>query len=116
MMNQEEKICRQYKTKVRCFQMIPYRFEFDGRINDKSCSQTFPPGYSIYVEEFNLDDPGPDNFVLVDGRALGYSAKLKWEDRERPLWKKLPRSNPLNRKSNRRPNIPCVTKLKVSKN
>ena len=115
-MNQEEKICRLYKAEVRCFQIIPYRFEFDGRIDDKSCSLTFPPGYSIYVEEFNLDDPGPDNFVLVDGRALEYSAKLNWEDREQTLWKKLPKSNPLNRKSNGRQNIPCVTTLKVIKN
>ena len=114
-MNQEENICLQYKAKVRCSQMIPYRFEFGGRTND-SCSLTFPPGYSIYVEEFNLDDPGPDNFVLVDGRALEYSAKLKWEDRGQTLWKKLPKSNPLNMKSNRRQNIPCVTKLKVIKN
>ena len=114
-MNQEETICQPYKAEVRCFQLIPYRFEFDGRINDK-CSLTFPSGYSIYVEEFILDDPGPDNFVLVDGRTLEYNAKLEWEDREQKLWKKLPKSNPLNGKSYRRQNIPCVTKLKVIKN
>ena len=115
MMNQEENICRLYKAEVRCFQRIPYRFEFDGKINDKSCSLTFPPGYSIYVEEFILNDPGPDNFVLIDGHPLEYSAKLKQGDHEQTLWTKLPKSNPLNRKSNRRENIRCVTTLKVSK-
>ena len=114
MMNQDENICRLYKAKVRCFQKIPYRFEFNGRINDKSCSQIFPAGYSIYVEEFILDNPGPDNFVLVDGHPLEFSAKLKEGDHEQTLWTKLPKSNPLSRKSNRRENIRCVTTLKVS--
>ena len=116
MMNQEERICRPHQAKVRCFQTIPDRFELIETSEAKSCSLIFPPGYSIYIEEFILDDPGPDNFVLVDGRALEYSATLKWEDREQILWKKLPKSNPPNRKSIRRQNMPCVTKLKVIKN
>ena len=112
-MNQQEKICRRYQADVRCFEKIPYRFEFNGKTNEK-CSQTFPSGYSIYVEEFILDAPGPDNFVLVDGHAVEYSSKLKWEDRERTLWKKLHKSNPLNMKTNRRPIFPCVKTLKVT--
>ena len=115
MMNQKEKICRPYLAEVRCFEKIPYRYEFNGNIDVKSCSVIFPPGYSIYIEEFILDDPGPDNFVLVDGSAVEYNSKLKWEKREQALWKKLRKSNPLNMKSNRRVNIPCVKTLKVTK-
>ena len=113
MMNQEENICRPYQAEVSCFQEIPHRFEVNG---SESCSVIIPPGYSIYIEEFILDDPGPDNFVLVDGHPLEYSAKLKQGDHEQTLWTKLPKSNPLSRKSNRRENIRCVTTLKVSKN
>ena len=113
MMNQEEKICRSYQAKVRCFDKIPSRFEFDGFIDEKSCSVILPSGYSIFIEEFILDDPGPDNFVLLDGRPLEYNSKLKWEDREQTMWKNLNTRNPLNMKSTRRPNIPCVKTLKV---
>ena len=113
MMNQEENICRSYQAKVRCFDKIPSRFEFDGFIDEKSCSVILPSGYSIFIEEFILDDPGPDNFVLLDGRPLEYNSKLKWEDREQTMWKNLNTRNPLNMKSTRRPNIPCVKTLKV---
>ena len=113
MMNQEEKICRPYQAEVSCFEEIPDRFEFDGRIDGKSCSLVFPPGYSIYVEEFILDDPGPDNFVLLDGHIVKYSSNRKWVDREQTLWKSLPITNPLNERSTRRSNIPCVQSLKV---
>ena len=114
-MNQEENICRPYQAEVRCFEKIPYRFEFDGYIDEKSCSVIFPPGYSIYIEEFNLKDPGPDNFVLLDGDFLQYKTQLKWEDREQTMWKNLQKSNPLNKKLIRRSNIPCVKTLKVTK-
>ena len=114
-MNQKEKICRSYQAEVRCFEKIPYRFEFNGNIDKKPCSVIFPPGYSIYFEEFILDDPGPDNFVLVDGNSIVYHSKLKWEKREQAMWKKLRKSNLLNMKSNRRENIPCINTLKVTK-
>ena len=112
-MNQEEKICRPFQAEASCFEEIPHRFEVDGRIDEKLCSVIFPPGYSIYVEEFILDDPGPDNFVLLDGQLLEYRSKLQWEDREYTLWKNLHRYNPLNDRSTRRSNIPCVQTLKV---
>ena len=112
-MNQEEKLCRRYQAKIRCFQEIPERFEFDGGFEIKSCSIIFPPGYSIYVEEFILDDPGPDNFVLLDGQPLEYSSKLEWQDREQTMWRKLDRTNPLHMKSNRRKNYSCLKSLKV---
>ena len=113
-MNQEEKICRPFQAEVSCFEKIPNRFEFDGRIDGKSCSLVFPPGYSIYVEEFILNDPGPDNFVLIDGNFLEYRSKLKWEDRGNTFWKKLHQNNPLYKKSTQRSNFPCVAKLKVT--
>ena len=113
MMNQKEKICRPYLAEVRCFEKIPYRYEFNGNIDVKSCSVIFPPGYSIYIEEFILDDPGPDNFVLLDEQLLTYSSKLKWEDREHTLWKSLNKYNPLNYWSTRRSNFPCVQTMKV---
>ena len=53
-MNSEESICKPYQKDVVCFQKVPDRFEFDGSSNN-SCSLVFPPGYSIYVEEFSLD-------------------------------------------------------------
>ena len=114
MMNQEEGICRPYQAEVRCFDKIPDRFAFDGNIDGKSCSVIFPPGYSIYIEEFDLKDPGPDNFVLLDGDFLQYHSKLNWDDREQIMWNKLNKNHPLNRKSNRRSNIPCVKTLKVT--
>ena len=114
MMNQGEKICREYQPEVRCFQKIPYRFEFEGSEDEKSCSVILPPGYSIYVEEFILNDPGPDNFVLIDGNFLEYRSKLKWEDRGNTFWKKLHQNNPLYKKSTQRSNFPCVAKLKVT--
>ena len=116
-MNQEEKICQTYQKEVRCFPQseIPSRFEFNGSIDQKSCSFIFPPGYSIYVEKFILEDIGPDNFVLVDGESLEYLPKLKWTDRGQNLWTKLEeKKHPLKGKSIRRYNIPCVKTLKVS--
>ena len=121
-MNAEEPLCRPYKTKVRCFEKIPQRFEFDGSI-DNYCSFTFPPGYSYYTEEFNLVDyENPDNFVLIDGNNVGYKPKLRWEDRENTMWSKLPKickldncePHPLHKKPNRRRNF-CIKSLKVKK-
>ena len=76
-MNQGEKICLPHQAKVRCFQTIPERFELNEKSEVKSCSQIFPPVYSVYIEEFILDHPGPDNFVLLDGVELEFRAKLK---------------------------------------
>ena len=115
MMNQEEKICRPHKAEVSCFQTIPDRFELSENSETKSCSLKFPPVYSIFIEEFNLDDPGPDNFVLLDGTHLLFRPKLKWEDREQTIWKNnLDNSHPLYMESDRRVNIPCVKTLKVT--
>ena len=114
-MNQEEGICRPYQAEVRCFDKIPDRFAFDGNIDDKSCSVIFPPGYSIYIEEFDLKDPGPDNFVLVDGLDLEYNSKVKWENREKTMWTNLHKGHPLKKETNRRFNFPCVKTLKVTK-
>ena len=111
-MNQEEKICQSYQNDVICFQEIPNRFEFDGSRN-KSCSLVFPSGYSIYVEEFVLDDPGPDNFVLSDGNDIDFHSKLKWQDRQRVGWNKLGKKHPLNKEPSQRSNLPCVKTLKV---
>ena len=97
MMNQEERICRPQQAKVRCFQTIPDRFELNGNSETKSCSLIFPPVYSIYIEEFILDGPGPDNFVLIDGNKHPELPKLKWEDREQTPWANLV-NNPLKMK------------------
>ena len=112
-MNQEEKICKPYLKKVRCFQTeIPLRFEIAG--NDlKSCSFIFPPGYSIYVEQFIMHNPGPDNFVLLDGKPLEYSSELKWSNRRQSYWEILDKDNPLKGKSIQRSNYPCVKTIKV---
>ena len=112
-MNQEEKICRPHQANVRCFETIPDRFELYENSEVKSCSLIFPPVYSIYIEEFILDGPGPDNFVLVDGNEHPELPKLKWDDREQTPWANLV-NNPLKMKSNQRENIPCVKTLKVT--
>ena len=110
-MNQGEKICQAYQKNVKCFENIPAEFEFNGSIHN-DCSFIFPPGYSMYVEEFILDDPGPDNFVLEDATEIRYQPKLKWQDRIHTWWKFLDKSNPLNDKKNKRPNA-CIKSLKV---
>ena len=114
LMNQKEKICQLYRDDVTCFQKIPRRFEFDGSIDD-SCSVLFPQNYSIYVEEFILDDPGPDNFVLLDNKLIEHSSKIKFQDSQQSSWKKLDKSHPLNNKTRRRSNYQCVKILKVRK-
>ena len=113
MMNQEEKICLPYQADVRCFQNIPFRFELDGRIDQKTCSLIFPPGYSLYIEEFILENPGPDNFILLDEVTLEHRPKLKWDDRQQTFWENLKKNNPLKEKYNRRLSYPCVRALKV---
>ena len=81
VMNQKERLCRSHLEEISCFKMeIPYRFESSETI-DRYCSVNFPPGYSIYVEDFFMDQTRPDNFVLLDGKPLQYSSKLKWVDR-----------------------------------
>lgn len=112
-MNQGEKICQSYQNDVQCFQNIPAEFEFDGS-TDNDCSFIFPPGYSMYVEEFILDDPGPDNFVLDDATEIGYQPQLKWLDRRQTWWRYLHKSHPLRNKSNKRRNA-CIKTLKVTK-
>lgn len=113
-MNQGEEICAGHKKEVSCFETeIPYRFESAGR-NSSYCSFNFPAGYSIYVEEFILNDPGPDNFVLLDGNHLNYSPKLEWNDRRRTFWDAR-NTQALEKNSLRRSNYPCVKSLKVVK-
>ena len=121
-MNQGEKICKPYQDNVRCFENIPLRFEFDGNIDD-NCSFIFPPGYSMYVEEFTLDDFGPDNFVLsgeyskfgaaYDEKYIGYNLKLKWKDRRQSFWRNLETKHPLYEESDMRLNH-CIKTLKVT--
>ena len=60
-----------------------------------------------------LDDPGPDNFALIDGDDINFQSNRKWQDRERVGWKKLGKNHPLNKTPNKRSNIPCVRTLKV---
>ena len=110
-MNRREKICQSYQTKFKCFQNIPAEFKFDGS-SDDDCSFIFPPGYSMYVEEFTLNDPGPDNFVLDGDTEIEYKPKLKWQNRIQTWWSYLDERNPLNKKLNQRFNA-CIKKLKV---
>ena len=111
-MNPEESICRPYKKDINCFESsIPDRFISSEKIKDY-CSFEFPSGYSIYVEEFILKDAGPNNFVLLDGKHLEYSSKLKWTHRRNIFWAKL-ENGQLREKSNLRPNFQCVKSLKV---
>ena len=113
-MNQGEKICRGNEGDLSCLgREIPHRFDSTGR-NNTFCSFNFPAGYSIYVEEFILNDFGPDNFVLLDGKPLQYSPKLAWGDRRRIFWDALD-SQALKENALPRSNIPCVKSLKVLK-
>lgn len=105
--------------KISCFKTgIPQQFESAGD-DDIDCSFTFPSGYSIYVEEFTFlkDDPGPNNFVLLDEEPIQYHSELKWESRRRNFWDILEKDNPLRKESNinRRFNHRCVKTLKVEK-
>ena len=112
-MNRNEPICHNKKRVNSCFSpTIPDRFEFDGSVNDY-CSFNFPPGYSIFVEHFTLNDPGPANFVLLDGVHLNYHSEVKWRNRYQIFWEKLRKNNPLRINSIRRHNFSCVKSLKV---
>ena len=116
-MNKAEPICRSHREKISCFKTkIPHEFESTGDV-DIDCSFIFPRGYSIYVEElkFLKDDPGPDNFVLLDEKPLLYHSKLEWESRRQNFWGTLKKSHPLREESiiNRRANHQCVKTLKV---
>ena len=111
-MNQGEKICQRHEKEVSCFETeIPNRFESAGR-NKSYCSFNFPPGYSIYVEEFILNDFSSDNFVLLDGKPLRYSPKLEWTDRRRIFWD-VRDVQALKGNSIRRSTHSCVKSLKV---
>ena len=113
VMNQKELLCRSYLEEISCFNMgIPYRFESSQTI-DRYCSVSFPPGYSIYVEDFFLDEAGPDDFVLLDGKPIQYKSKLKWEDRRQKFWEQLSQGHPLKKQPNWRSNHRCVNSLKV---
>ena len=115
VMNQKELLCRSYLEEISCFKMeIPYRFE-SSQTKDRYCSVSFPPGYSIYVEEFFLDKAGPDDFVLLDGKPIQYTSKVKWEDRRQKFWEKLNQGHPLKKESNWRSHHGCVNSLKVKK-
>ena len=117
LMNPGEKICKQVKQS--CFtDEIPRFFDYKGR-TEKYCSVVFPPGFSIHIENFNIEEPGPDNFVLLDSEnfdeeILGYHSKVEWGQRIQKYWKALPDSNQLSKKHIRRPNRQCVKSLKVS--
>ena len=111
-MNQGEKICQSYKQDVQCFENIPSRFVFDGNIDD-DCSFIFPSGYSMYIEEFILNDAGPDNFVLEDENHIGYTSKLEWEDRTQLYWQSLEKGHPLHKKAELRVSE-CIETLKVT--
>ena len=114
-MNNAEPICRPYREQISCFNEIPHEFVSFGDY-DIDCSYIFPPGYSIYVEEFIFlkGDPGPDNFVLLNGKPLKYHTELKWKFRRQTFWDSLEKIHPLRNESviNRRPNE-CVKTLKV---
>ena len=111
-MNQGETICRGHEKEVSCFEtVIPHRFESAGRINSY-CSFNFPPGYSIYVEEFILRDFSSNNFILLDGKPLQYSPKLEWSDRRRIFWDAR-NAQALKENSLRRSIHSCVKSLKV---
>ena len=119
-MNKVEPICRPYREKISCFnplEEIPHEFLSSGD-NDIDCSYIFPPGYSLYVEEFIfLEDgpgPGPDNFVLLNDKPIKYYSELKWEFRRQTFWDSLEKNHALRNESviNRRPNE-CVKSLKV---
>ena len=114
-MNYAESICRSHREKISCFKNgIPPQFESTGD-SDIDCSFIFPPGYSIYVEEFIFlnDDPGPDNFILLDDEKLQYHSELKWEFRRQNFWDTLEKGHPLRENSIRRANYQCVDTLKV---
>ena len=114
-MNKAEPICRSLRDKISCFKNgIPLQFESTGEI-DIDCSFIFPPGYSIYVEEFIFlkDDPGPDNFILLNDERLQYHSELKWEFRRQNFWDTLEKGHPLRERSIRRANYQCVDTLKV---
>ena len=113
MMNQMERMCRPYLEEISCFKLkIPNRFDSSETI-DGYCSVNFPSGYSIYVEEFFLEQTSPDNFVLLDGKPLEYSSKLKWENRRQKFWEELNQGHPLKKESNLRSSHRCVNSLKV---
>ena len=116
LVNPGEKICNSIKQ--NCFtDEIPRFFDYEGR-TEKYCSAIFPPGFSIHIENFNIDDPGPDNFVLLESenfgvKKLGYYAKVEWYQRFQKYWKELPDAHQLSNKHIRRENIQCVKSLKV---
>ena len=71
-----------------------------------------------HIENFKIDDPGPDNIVLLESenfyeKKLRYHSKVEWYQRFQKYWKELPDSNPLSKKYIRRENIQCVKSLKV---
>ena len=116
LMNPGEKICKRHAQS--CFtEKIPRFFNYNG-LENKFCSFIFPPGYSFHIENFNIDDPGPDNIVLLesensDEKKLGYHSKVEWGNRIQKYWKKLPDSHQLSNKHIRRDNIECVKSIKV---
>ena len=116
LMNPGEIICEPHAQ--NCFtDKIPRYFDYNG-LENQFCSFIFPPGYSTHIENFNIDDPGPDNIVLLeseifDEKTLGYHSKVEWGNRIQKYWKKLPDLHQLSNKHIRRDNIQCVKSLKV---
>ena len=116
LMNPGENICNKHTQS--CFSdKIPRFFDYDGHINT-FCAFVFPPGFSIHIENFNIDQPGPDNVVLLESenmaeKKLSYHSRVEWANRLQRYWKKLPDSHQLSNKHIRRGNIQCVKSLKV---
>ena len=106
LMNPNENICTPEDT-TDCFAEIPYRFSING---SESCSFVFEDGYSIFIENFQLDRPGSHNFFLLDGMELKYYSDLKWDNRVQRNWDM---NNVLQSKRLRRNDFACVESLKV---
>lgn len=112
LMNQEESICHSYVNDITCFaNEIPDEYNSSQKIKDY-CSFIFPPGYSIFIEKFVLEDFSPNNFVLLNGKPLQYTSELEWTNRRNLFWETLTSGHPLREKSNRRTNQ-CIQSLKV---
>ena len=113
LMNQNEKICSDDRKFINCLQFpIQNRFVYNGTL-DNYCSYVFPPGYSIFLETFKLENPGPNNFVLLDGRNLVFHSEVKLSARHQMFWRSLHGNHPLRKKTSRRDMYSCVESLKV---
>ena len=116
LMNPSEKIC-DFGKKRLCFgESVPEKFTNNDLVNvNYACSVNIPEGYSIFIENFDLNaKAGPENFVLIDGKEQNYKSDVKWEERYNNFWRGLDRTHPLFSQAQRREQEPCVRTLKVS--